>query len=153
MTTLITFVFFGMVVCSVIKGSGIFNDYNGKKSPGGPPTVRINPAKERREDAGQPPYTPPTPSIQQQTVEENSTMAYLNEKARQDEIEHAKEKQEETWRLNKNYGGIRVAERLYEGNSVPEGKKCCTCGYCGAVNLVPVMPKERYSCYFCREAL
>lgn len=150
MTTLIYFLLFGFAVYRVIKGSGIFN---GKKDIGGPPTVRVNPVKEQRENIPKPPYTPPTSAMQQQTSEENSTMAYLNEKARLDEIEHAKEKREESQRLNKNYGGIRVAERLFEGSSIPEGKRCCICGYCGAQNLVPMMPKEQYSCYFCREPL
>ncbi|MCM1156020.1 MAG: hypothetical protein NC314_08550 [Roseburia sp.] len=85
--------------------------------------------------------------------EAGSTLAYLEEKARQDAMEHAKEKQEEAQRLHKNYGGLRVAERLYEGNSVPDGKRCIVCGYCGAENLVPMMPRERYSCFFCREPI
>ena len=150
MSTLIYFLIFGIMIYKIVKGGGI---HSGKKNIGGPPTVSVNPVKERRENIPKQPYTPPTPSIQQQTVEENSTMAYLNEKARLDEIEHAKEKREESQRLNKNYGGIRVAERLYEGSSVPEGKRCCICGYCGAENLVPMVPRERYSCYFCREPL
>lgn len=85
--------------------------------------------------------------------EAGSTMAYLEEKARQDAVEHAREKQEEAQRLHKNFGGLRVAERLYEGNCVPNGKKCITCGYCGAENLVPMMPRERYGCFFCREPI
>lgn len=153
MTTLIYFLIFGFMAYRIIKGSGIFNGYNGKKGIGGPPTVSVNPVKERRENIQQTSNTPPTPTMQQQTVEENYTMAYLNEKARLDDMEHAREKREEAIRLNKNHGGIRVAERLYEGSSVPEGKRCCTCGYCGAENLIPMMPRERYSCYFCREPL
>lgn len=85
--------------------------------------------------------------------ETGSTMAYLEEKARQDAVEHAREKQEEAQRLHKNFGGLRVAERLYEGDSVPNGKRCIVCGYCGAENLVPMMPRERYSCFFCREPI
>ena len=82
-----------------------------------------------------------------------STMAYLEEKARQDAVEHAREKQEEAQRLHKNFGGLRVAERLYEGDTVPNGKRCIVCGYCGAENLVPTIPRERYSCFFCREPI
>lgn len=82
-----------------------------------------------------------------------STLAYLEEKARQDAKEHAREKWEETKRLNKNYGGLRAAERRYDGDSIPRGKKCITCAYCGAENLVPTNMREKYSCYFCREAL
>lgn len=86
-------------------------------------------------------------------TEPGSTLAYLEEKARQDAREHAREKREETMRLNKNYGGLRAAERRYDGDSIPRGKKCITCAYCGAENLVPANMREKYSCYFCREAL
>ena len=96
---------------------------------------------------------PKSGQTQQNESETSSTMAYLEEKARQDAEEHAREKQEETQRLHKNFGGLRVAERLYEGNSVPNGKRCIVCGYCGAENLVPMMPREHYSCYFCREQI
>lgn len=92
-------------------------------------------------------------SGKEQEIGESSTLEYLNEKARQDEAEHAKEKWEETIRLNKNYGGHRVAERFLEGELIPKGKKCVLCDYCGAENLVPMMPREHYSCYFCREQL
>ncbi len=90
---------------------------------------------------------------QPQASQQGSTMAYLEEKAKQDEIEHAKEKQEETRRLHQNYGGLRAAERLYEGDSVPNGKRCVVCAYCGADNLLPMVAREKYSCYFCREPL
>ena len=96
---------------------------------------------------------PKSGQTQPSESETGSTMAYLEEKARQDAEEHAKEKREETQRLHKNFGGLRVAERLYEGNSVPNGKRCIVCGYCGAENLVPMMPREHYSCYFCREQI
>lgn len=86
-------------------------------------------------------------------VQDNSTMAYLDEKARQDAIEHEREKREEAARLHRNYGGLRVAERLFDGDAVPNGKRCSVCGYCGAENLVPMMSREKYSCYFCREPL
>lgn len=96
---------------------------------------------------------PKSGQTQASESETGSTMAYLEEKARQDAEEHAREKQEETQRLHKNFGGLRVAERLYEGSSVPNGKRCIVCGYCGAENLVPMMPREHYSCYFCREQI
>lgn len=86
-------------------------------------------------------------------AESGSTLAYLEEKARQDAREHAREKWEETKRLNKNYGGLRAAERHYDGDSIPSGKRCIVCAYCGAENLVPTNMREKYSCYFCREAL
>ena len=92
-------------------------------------------------------------SQQSQASQQGSTMAYLQEKAKQDEIEHAKEKQEEARRLHQNYGGLRAADRLYEGDSVPNGKRCVVCAYCGAENLIPMASREKYSCYFCREPL
>lgn len=85
--------------------------------------------------------------------EQESTLAYLEEKARQDAIEHEMEKREEARRLYENSGGLRPAQRLYEGDSVPGGCKCVVCGYCAAENLVPVSSRERFSCYFCRERL
>lgn len=93
------------------------------------------------------------PEQQRQQENQGSTMAYLEEKARQDAIEHAKEKREEAKRLYQNSGGLRAAERLYEGDRVPSGKRCIVCGYCGAENLVPVIMRDRYSCYFCREPI
>ena len=91
-----------------------------------------------------------------QTKSENepeSTLAYLEEKARQDAVEHEMEKREEAKRLYESSGGLRPAGRLYEGDRVPNGCKCVACGYCGAQNLIPVGARERFSCYFCREPL
>ena len=96
---------------------------------------------------------------QEQTAEaytkdgQESTLAYLEEKARQDAIEHEIEKREEARRLYESSGGLRPAQRLYEGENVPNGCKCVACGYCGAENLIPMMARERFSCYFCREPL
>ncbi len=85
--------------------------------------------------------------------EPESTLAYLEEKARQDAVEHEMEKREEAKRLYESSGGLRPAGRLYEGDRVPNGCKCVACGYCGAQNLIPVGARERFSCYFCREPL
>lgn len=95
----------------------------------------------------------PQPSVEQEDVQAGSTMEYLEEKARQDAMEHAREKREEEMRLRKSYGGLRVAERHYDGDSIPRGKRCIVCAYCGAENLIPENARERHSCYFCREAL
>ncbi len=97
-----------------------------------------------------------TKSAESQTKSENepeSTLAYLEEKARQDAMEHEKEKREEARRLYESSGGLRPAQRLYEGDSVPGGCKCVVCGYCAAENLIPAAARERFSCYFCREPL
>lgn len=83
----------------------------------------------------------------------HSTTAYLMEKAEADAREHAKEKMEEQRRLQSTRGGLAVAERLYDGDPVPQGKRCVVCGYCGAENLVPLASRMGYSCYFCREPL
>ncbi len=85
--------------------------------------------------------------------EQESTLAYLEEKARQDAMEHEMEKREEARRLYESSGGLRPAQRLYEGDSVPGGCKCVVCGYCAAENLIPAAARERFSCYFCREPL
>ena len=92
-------------------------------------------------------------AIQEAREDGNSTTAYLMEKAEADAREHAKEKYEEQKRLYETRGGLPVAERYLEGDSIPQGKKCINCGYCGAENIIPMMPRTKYSCYFCREAL
>ncbi len=83
----------------------------------------------------------------------NNTTAYLMEKAQEDAREHAREKYEEQKRLAASRGGLPVAERYLLGDSVPQGKRLVNCGYCGAENLIPMVPRTRYSCYFCRETL
>lgn len=92
-------------------------------------------------------------AIQEAKEDGNSTTAYLMEKAEADAREHAREKFEEQKRLHETRGGLAVAERYLDGDSIPQGKKCINCGYCGAENLVPMMPRTKYSCYFCREPL
>lgn len=92
-------------------------------------------------------------AIQEAREDGNSTTAYLMEKAEADAREHAKEKYEEQKRLYETRGGLAVADRYLEGDSIPKGKKCINCGYCGAENLIPMMPRTKYSCYFCREPL
>lgn len=82
-----------------------------------------------------------------------STTEYLKQKALMDELDHQKEDREEELRVNRAAGGIKAAERLYEGDSVPNGKRCVRCSYCAADNLVPANSWEKYSCYFCREPL
>ena len=92
-------------------------------------------------------------AIQEAKEDGHSTTAYLMEKAEADAREHAKEKFEEQKRLYETRGGLAVAERYLEGDSIPQGKRCVNCGYCGAENLIPMMPRTKYSCYFCREPL
>lgn len=98
-------------------------------------------------------HTAAQSAIQEAKEDGNTTTAYLMEKAEADAREHAKEKYEEQKRLYETRGGLAVAERFLDGDSVPQGKRCVNCGYCGAENLVPMMPKTNYSCYFCREPL
>lgn len=92
-------------------------------------------------------------AIQEAKEDGHSTTAYLMEKAEADAREHAREKYEEQKRLHEASGGLAVAERLFDGDPVPQGKKCVVCGYCAAENLVPMVPRTKYSCYFCREPL
>lgn len=110
-----------------------------------PPVRQMPKGKEKQEQ-----------TAEAQTREKDgqeSTLAYLEEKARQDAIEHEMEKREESRRLYESSGGLRPAQRLYEGESVPNGCKCVACGYCGAENLIPMVARERFGCYFCREPL
>jgi hypothetical protein len=83
----------------------------------------------------------------------HSTTAYLQEKADADAREHAMEQYEEQRRMQEVGKGMTPAGRLYPGDPVPQGKKCVICGYCAAENLVPMVPRTKYSCYFCREPL
>lgn len=107
---------------------------------------RHNPAQPARHNSAQ-------AAIQEAKEDGNTTTAYLMEKAQADAKEHAKEKYEEQKRLYETRGGLAVAERYLDGDTVPQGKRIVNCGYCGAENLVPMMPRTRYSCYFCREPL
>lgn len=115
-------------------------------------SLQTKPAKPRPAQTVQ--RTAPARSdIQEAKEEGNSTTAYLAEKAEADAREHAKEKFEEQKRLYETRGGLTVAERFLDGDIVPQGKRCINCGYCGAENLIPMIPKTKYSCYFCREPL
>lgn len=98
-------------------------------------------------------HNPAQAAIQEAKEDGNTTTAYLMEKAQADAKEHAKEKYEEQKRLYETRGGLAVAERFLDGDTIPQGKRCVNCGYCGAENLVPMMPRTKYSCYFCREPL
>ncbi|MBD5507925.1 MAG: hypothetical protein HDR05_07730 [Lachnospiraceae bacterium] len=93
------------------------------------------------------------PTVKETKEDGKSTTEYLKEKAEEDARQHAKEKFEEQKRLYETRGGLAVAERYLDGDLIPQGKRCVKCGYCGAENLVPMQPRTRYSCYFCREAL
>ncbi len=108
-----------------------------------PQRVPGRPAK--REDARD--------AVREAREDGNATTAYLMEKAQEDAKEHAREKYEEQKRLAASRGGLPVAERYLLGDAVPQGKRIVNCGYCGAENLVPMTPRTRYSCYFCRETL
>lgn len=92
-------------------------------------------------------------AVQEAKEDGNATTAYLMEKAEADAREHEREKYEEQKRLHEASGGLAVAERLLDGDPVPQNKKCVICGYCAAENLIPMIPRTRYSCYFCREPL
>lgn len=161
-------IIWSLIICYIVyrmivrqKNSG-----NGKNGTGGPPVINTTSVRHREQRGAKPvnqannrPANSQMRQAAQQTAgrkpeeQEISTMAYLEEKARQDAAEHARDKWEENRRLHQNYGGLRVAERLFDGDTVPSGKKCAVCGYCGAENLIPMIPRERYSCYFCREPL
>ncbi|MBE5872252.1 MAG: hypothetical protein E7294_13525 [Lachnospiraceae bacterium] len=100
--------------------------------------------------------TKPVPSGQKNAIRQEvqeSTTAYLDRKAKQDEIEHRKEALEQRREEQKNYGRINYALRWYEGDPVPDSQKIIKCGYCGAENMVPVRGGRHFNCYFCREEL
>ena len=131
----------------------------GNPGNGAGPQVTVTPANQQKDntDYFRKNTTPKSNAGTRNAVEEakqdgHSTTAYLMEKAQADAREHAKEKMEEQKRLREARGNLAVAERLFDGDPVPQGKRCVVCGYC-AENLVPMMPRTSYSCYFCREPL
>lgn len=132
----------------------------GNPGNGAGPQITVTPANQQKEntDYFRKNTTSKSNAGTRNAVEEakqdgHSTTAYLMEKAQADAREHAKEKMEEQKRLREARGNLAVAERLFDGDPVPQGKRCVVCGYCGAENLVPTMPRTSYSCYFCREPL
>lgn len=119
------------------------------------PMVQSRPAQPLQHKPNQPvrQHDPAQTAIQEAKEDGNTTTAYLMEKAEADAREHAREKFEEQKRLHETRGGLAVAERYLDGDTVPQGKRIVNCGYCGAENLMPMMPRTKYSCYFCREPL
>lgn len=84
---------------------------------------------------------------------EQSTTAYLSEKARQDQREHVAEKLQEKKRMDQKYGNRPVGGRYMLGDPVPQGMKIVCCGYCGAENVVRIDYRGDRDCYFCRTRL
>jgi hypothetical protein len=82
-----------------------------------------------------------------------STMAYLDEKAKQDQKEHAMEKMQEQKRTSEKYGNRSVGGRYLLGDPIPKGMKIVYCEYCGAENLVKIDYRNDRDCYFCRTHL
>lgn len=83
-----------------------------------------------------------------------STTEMLEEKARQDAIEHQEEKRKQLAEERRIHGQLRYAERYLPGDMIPKGKRLVCCGYCNAENLIPERDNpKRYNCYFCRETL
>lgn len=125
----------------------------GPKGNGQMPNTTVTPGRSNTNQHRVVHQTAKKTAIEEAKEDGHSTTAYLMEKAQADAREHEKEKYEEQLRLHRASGGLAVAERLYDGDPVPQGKKCVVCSYCAAENLVPMIPRTRYSCYFCREPL
>lgn len=94
-----------------------------------------------------------TSSNSTSTTVAGSTTAYLQEKARLDEIEHEKEKRESRQRENQKYGGHLTASRYLLGDPIPSGHKIFICPYCAAENIVKIGYHGDRDCYFCRTHL
>lgn len=160
MLELIIMIFIGVVIYKRVRSLKEDSNASGnqsrpnttvnQRSASGRPVIPVNsnPGTKRA-----PQKAPVKSAIAEAKKDGNSTTAYLMEKAEEDAKQHAKEKYEEQKRLYETRGGLAVAERYLEGDLIPQGKRCVKCGYCGAENLVPMAPRTRYSCYFCREAL
>lgn len=83
----------------------------------------------------------------------SSTTAYLEEKAKQDRMEHEKERMESARRDKQKYGGHLTALRYMLGDPIPSGHKLFKCPYCGAENVVKMNYIGDRDCYFCRTHL
>lgn len=90
---------------------------------------------------------------QEKEEKELSTLDYLNEKAKQDQREHAIEKMEERKRASEKYGNRPVGGRYLLGDPIPQGMKIVCCEYCGAENVVKIGYRGDRDCYFCRTRL
>ena len=160
MLELIIMIFIGVVVYKRVRrlkeDSSVSGNQSGpnttvtQHSASGRPAMPVsgNPGTKKA-----PQKAPVKSAIEEAKKDGNSTTAYLMEKAEEDAKQHAKEKYEEQKRLYETRGGLAVAERYLDGDLIPQGKRCVKCGYCGAENLVPMVPRTRYRCYFCREPL
>lgn len=83
-----------------------------------------------------------------------STTEMLEEKARQDAMEHQEEKRRQLAEERRIHGQLRYAERYLPGDMIPKGRRLVCCGYCNAENLISERDDpKRYNCYFCRETL
>ncbi len=145
-----------IVVWIIKKKNGVLKGSNGNQTMPNTTitTARPRPGNNNFGNQNRPVKRTQIKSAVQEAKEDgHATTAYLMEKAEADAREHAKEKYEEQKRLQEASGGLAVAERLFDGDSVPQNKKCVICGYCAAENLIPMIPRTRYSCYFCREPL
>ena len=87
-------------------------------------------------------------TVQKETGKKPSTTDYLERKAKMDQMEHAREKQEEIRRVNQRYGGQRVGGRYLIGDPIPRGMKLFYCPYCGAENIVSADYRSGMDCYF-----
>lgn len=106
--------------------------------------------------------TPGNGSSVSRTVEKKTTVSrqakstteMLEEKARQDAMEHQEEKRRQLAEERRIHGQLRYAERYLPGDMIPKGRRLVCCGYCNAENLIPERDNpKRYNCYFCRETL
>lgn len=106
--------------------------------------------------------TPRNGSSVSRTVEKKTTVSrqakstteMLEEKARQDAMEHQEEKRRQLAEERRIHGQLRYAERYLPGDMIPKGRRLVCCGYCNAENLIPERDNpKRYNCYFCRETL
>lgn len=112
----------------------------------------VNTVQQRRTVTPQAKPTSAKPVQMATDGADRSTTGYLEQKAMEDQREHAKEKMEERKRLSEKYGGRAVAMRYLPGDRVPQGMRVVNCSYCNAENLVETIRTER-ACYFCRTKL
>ncbi len=86
--------------------------------------------------------------------DEKATTEMLAKKAKQDQIEHQREKLEQKRHEQKYYSNFNYAKRYLLGDEISPSEKMIFCPNCAAENLIKIHENpKKYNCYFCREKL
>ena len=161
MSILVPLIFTIFILSSIVKtvqranGDNKNTEQNQTNQTNGPvyqnhPIQQIRPAQQVNQTQQNRPSSQKV-SMQQNREEAGSTTEYLRQKAKEDELQHRREKMQEQQKMSYNRDGRVPALRYMEGDNIPNGLMLVRCGYCGADNLTRCNTGQKYTCYFCRE--